>query len=147
MVAGIIAATHNNGLGSIAGVAQNVQIVPINIFNEWLLLPRGWDFVESNQSIIDAFDFARDPNRGNADVINNSWSFRTTNAGQVHLSSGIIQAITSARIQGRGGLGCVVVFSSGNFHGNCNGCFSGVAFPANVNGVISVGAVNRQGTV
>lgn len=37
----------------------------------------------------------------------------------------------------------MVVFASGNFHQN----FSGVTFPANVNGVIAVGATDRNGNI
>src|SRR5690606_6558864 len=50
---------------------------------------------------------------------------------------------TRARTQGRGGLGSIVVFSSGN----SNQAFSGVTFPANVNGVVTVGAIDRNGNI
>ncbi len=124
--AGIIAATTNNALG-ITGIAQCSQIIPINIFNG------GEDIPE----LVEAIDFAWD--EGQADVLNNSWGFINQGAQ----FDAIIQAITRARTQGRGGLGSVVVFASGNQ----NQQFSGVTFPANVNGVVTVGAINKNGGI
>jgi len=140
--AGIIAASHNT-IG-IAGVAPNAQIVPVNIFHTWLFDPyqNKWVNTETTQNVADAIEFAWDPNRGNADVISNSWGFRSTTINQVDADA-IRSAINTAMTNGRGGLGSVVVFASGN----SNQDFSGVTFPANVNGVIAVGAINRNGTV
>ena len=138
--AGIIAASHNT-MG-IAGVAPNVRIVPINIFHTWVFDPsqNRWVNIETVQNIADAIEFAWDPARGNADVISNSWGYRTTN----NVAPAIVTAINGALTQGRtNNLGSIVVFASGNWHQS----FSGVSFPANVNGVIAVGAVNRSGTV
>ncbi|MFW5761594.1 MAG: S8 family peptidase [Cyclobacteriaceae bacterium] len=77
-------------------------------------------------------------------MLSNSW----TSANPNFTSGQIIQAINNARTQGRGGLGSIVVFSSGNFHPRPGFTgFNGVAFPANVNGVITVGAIDRNGNI
>jgi len=72
-------------------------------------------------------------------VLSNSWSYIDQYADY----DNIRQAITRARTQGRDGNDAVVVFASGNF----NQLYSGVAFPANVNGVVTVGAINNQGLI
>lgn len=124
--AGIIAATTNNTLG-IAGISPCSQIVPVNIFNGG----------EAIQDLVNAIDFAW--NQGQADVLSNSWSFNDPNAE----FDAITQAITRARTQGRGGLGSIVVFSSGNNQQN----FNGVMFPGRANGVVTVGAIDRSGNI
>ncbi|RAJ08706.1 putative secreted protein (Por secretion system target) [Chitinophaga skermanii] len=126
--AGIIGATRDNNLG-VAGIASNAIIVPVNIFNG------------INNTAASAFDIATsinwawDPAQGNAAVLSCSW-------GGGAPSDAITTAINNARTQGRGGLGCIVVFSAGNF---ANGSASNVSYPANVNGVISVGAIDKYG--
>ena len=52
----------------------------------------------------------------------------------------IVAAIGRARTLGRNGLGSAVVFASGNTS-------YGVTFPANVNGVITVGAIDKNGNI
>ena len=83
-------------------------------------------------------------------MLSNSWGYRADpdNIDQVDIDV-ISAAIGRARTQGRNGLGSVVVFASGNSnpHPGCNGCFNGVTFPANVNGVITVGAIDRNGSI
>ena len=140
-VAGIIAASHNN-LG-IAGVAPNVQIVPVNIFYS-----DGQSSIQTIQNAVEAINFAW--NEGQAHVINNSWSARSTSAPNQDLAIAISDAIENARTLGRGGLGSVVVFSSGNFHLHSaleDGFFNGVAFPANLPNVLTVGAIDQRGNV
>ena len=124
--AGIIAATTNNTLG-IAGIAPCAQIIPINIFNGGEAIP----------DLVAAIDFAW--NQGQADVLSNSWGFTDPNSE----FDAITQAITRARTQGRGGLGSIVVFSSGNNQQN----FNGVMFPGRANGVVTVGAIDRNGNI
>ena len=136
--AGIIASTHNN-IG-IAGIAPSTQIVPVNIFNNWFIHTdsygvRSVRFNETAEDLATAIDWAWD--EGNADVLSNSWGYRTTSI----VSDEIVQAINRARTQGRNTLGSVVVFASGNNHQS----FSGVTFPANVNGVVTVGAIDNSG--
>ncbi|MFS4455968.1 S8 family serine peptidase [Maribacter sp. 2304DJ31-5] len=133
--AGIIGATQDN-IDGIAGIAPCADIIPVKIFN-----PRA-DAAE----IEEAIDWAWDD--GEADVLSNSWTYGTTSTTQPGFDN-IILAIGRARTMGRGGLGSVVVFSSGNSHpgGGNNTQFNGVAFPANVDGVIAVGAVSNQGLI
>lgn len=123
--AGIIGAVHNNIFMS--GVALNVEIVPVNIFVG----------TETAGDIADAIDFAWDD--AGADVLSNSWNYNTSGTP----FDAIIDAIGRARTQGRGGLGSIVVFSSGNNHNS----FNGVSFPANVNGVVTVGAMKKAGGI
>lgn len=138
---GIIAAEHNN-IG-IKGIAPSSLIIPINIFNDWYVAshPYYGQYIanrESTNDIANSIDKAWDLFQ--ADVLSNSWGYNSTNNLNV---DAIISAINRARTQGRGGLGAIVVFASGNSHQS----FSGVTFPANVNGVITVGAINRNGTI
>lgn len=145
--AGIIAASHNS-IG-VRGIAPNVQIVPVNIFNDWFI-DSYWEngslhyfvnYAEDAQDIANAIDWAYDD--GNADVLSNSWGYRTTDQNEILHADDIIAAIARARTQGRNGLGSVVAFSSGN----SNLYFPGVTFPANVEGVVTVGAVDRNGNI
>lgn len=141
--AGIIGATHDN-IG-VAGVSPCAQIIPINIFNTWALdfnFPQGQRlrWLETAQEIAAGINWAWNPNFGNAQVLSNSWGYSTTNPNLIPQSGQIVQAINDARTLGRGGLGCIVIFSSGNAHQQ----FSGVTFPANVNGVVTVGAINKS---
>jgi len=144
--AGIIAASHNT-IG-IRGIAPKVQIVPVNIFNDWSIVPypySGYDsmlvYSEDANDIASAIDWAWD--EGEADVLSNSWGYNTIDPDDVPYADNIIAAIDSARTQGRNGLGAVVVFASGNENEN----FSGVTFPANVDGVITVGAIDKNGSI
>jgi serine protease len=131
--AGFIAANHNNGEG-IKGVAPNSVIVPVNIFantTTMLDLARGIDWAW---------------NEGQADILSNSWDTKRIGVG----NPDIISAITRARTEGRKRKGCLVVFSSGNSRNyptpseDQDGDF--VHFPANVDGVLAVGALNSDGT-
>lgn len=125
-VAGIIGATSNNNIG-IAGIAQCTEIIPINIFTG----------NEEVNDIADGINWAWDD--GQADVLSNSWSFDDPNA-QFDV---IDNAIEMARTEGRGGDGSVVVFSSGNNQSN----FNGVMYPARVDGVVTVGAIDNNGNI
>lgn len=124
--AGVIGA-NNNAIG-IRGVATNVDILPIRAFAN--------GFGYSSSELAQSIEWAWRPELGNADVISNSWFWNTP-------SEDIRQAIIRARTLGRDGRGCSVVFASGN----SNQSFSGVTFPANVEGVITVGAINNQGAL
>ncbi len=130
-VAGIIAATHNN-LG-IAGLAPNVQVMPVRIFDE---IGDGTD----DNGLVNACAHA--VNNG-AEVINNSWGIFFQDGSSVtdpnHIPA-LTNCITDAMENGRNGDGIVVIFASGN-----NG--QEVTYPANVPGVISVGAVDDSDEV
>ncbi len=114
---GIVAAEGNNGIG-VAGIAYHTQILPVKIFTTWGMA--------EDAQIAEAFDYAW---QNGADVISNSWSGSSPN--QV-----IDDAIHRAKTQGRGGKGCVVVFSSGNAGKG------EVSYPGYLTDVIAVGASN-----
>ncbi|MFT3946452.1 MAG: S8 family serine peptidase [Agriterribacter sp.] len=116
--------THNTG---IADIAPLCNIVPVNIFFGG----------ETTADIANGINWAW--NQGQASVLSNSWGFTTYSQTQPGFDV-IIQAINNARTQGRSGLGSIVVFAAGNNFGNG---VNDVAFPANVNGVITVGACNN----
>lgn len=141
--AGIIGATQNNALG-VTGVYPCAQIVPINIFADWFIDGNGLTrFRETALDIAAGINWAWD--NGQAAVLSNSWGFSTANATNTNVPNfdAIVQAIENARTDGRGGRGSIVVFASGNSHQS----FSGVTFPADVNGVVTVGAINRNGAI
>ncbi|WP_074453461.1 S8 family peptidase, partial [Tannerella forsythia] len=143
--AGIIAANHN-GMG-IRGIAPQVRIIPINIFNDWFIdqifNENYWmDFVryrETVQDIANAIDAAWDTH--SADILSNSWGYGTT----PNSADAIVAAINRARTQGRNGRGCPVIFASGNAWGQQG--VTDVAFPGNVEGVITVGAIDNRGNI
>jgi serine protease len=113
--AGIIAASHNQL--HVRGVAPNVKMLFVNIF---------WPGT-TDQNIADGIGWAW---RNGADVLSNSWGY-----GPGTYVDAVKKSIDSARTYGRNGKGSVVVFAAGNEGG-------AVAFPANVAGVIAVGAID-----
>ncbi len=139
--AGIIGATHNS-LG-IRGIAPEVNIVPINIFNDWFTYLGVVHYAEDIQDIVDAIDFAWDD--AEADIISNSWSFIDPTANFDPVTQAIGRARTQGRTQGINHLGCVVVFASGNDASPYNHLT--VRFPASVDGVITVGAIDKNGNI
>lgn len=126
LVTGLIVAHQNNG--GIAGIAPGVYITPARIF-------RG-GAVASDQGIADAINFIW--NYEQAQVINNSWSCGAP-------SNAITNAIIAANSQGRGGLGTVVVFAGGNTSHRSANSIGQVCYPATLNEVIAVGAIDRNG--
>ncbi len=121
--AGIIAADHN-GIG-VAGVAPNVNILPVNIFAG----------NESTQDLANAINWAV---ANGADVLSNSWGFPNTCTAQAdNINNALVNAVTN----GRGGKGCIVVFASGNGGQNC------VDYPAWKDECIAVGAFGNDGIV
>lgn len=121
-VAGIIAAVKDNGIG-VAGVAPKCKIVPVHA-----------SFGSNNTDawLADGLKWAWNPIHGNADIISNSW-------GGGSPQPAITNAINNAVSQGRGGLGCVVLFSSGNDN-------SSVSYPAYLSNVIAVVATSTLDT-
>ena len=118
--AGSIAASHNNV--GVRGVAPLVNLISVNIFVGG----------ESNQDLADAITWAK--NNG-ADVMSNSWGF-----GSCTFSVGVLDAaIADANVNGRGGLGCVITFATGNDYNSC------VSYPGDNPDVIGVGAVANTG--
>lgn len=116
-VAGIIAAESDNGIG-VAGIAPFAKLLPVRINGAW--------GSASDAQIAEAIDFAW---QEGCDILSNSWS--GTNA-----SEAVSSAIKRAKKDGRNGLGCVIVFSTGNAgHG-------WLEFPSAMEEVIGVGAAN-----
>tara|TARA_B110000259_G_scaffold151310_1_gene170954 strand:- start:2766 stop:4985 length:2220 start_codon:yes stop_codon:yes gene_type:complete len=117
--AGIIGAIKDNNIG-IAGVAPNSKLMSISVRfsgTTLLMLANGINWAWQN----------------GADIISNSW-------GGGSQSSLLDNAINNALSKGRNGLGCVIVFSSGNSNVN------GAQYPSNSNPLIlSVGAIDRCG--
>ncbi len=139
-VAGIIAASQNNGVG-VAGIAPNVTVNAIRIFRR-TYPPESFQGtqVATDAQIGDAINYAWQGMQ--SDVINNSW-------GGGPVSNAITGAINNALSLGRGGKGAVVVFSAGNTSERQYGIIGGVVYPANLSStrnVISVGAIDRYGS-
>jgi len=118
--AGSITASHNN-IG-VRGVAPLSNIISVNIFVGG----------ESTQDIADGITWAK--NQG-ADVMSNSWGYTSCTAS----FSNINNAMADANANGRGGLGCVIIFASGNGYKSC------VDYPANNSNVVAVGAFANTG--
>lgn len=114
--AGIIAAQHNN-IG-VSGIAPNCTLMSLSL--NWNLTGIYLDQV-LNDGIIYAW-------QNGADVISNSWSGATD-------EDIVIDAINQALTNGRNGLGCVIVNSTGNNNGSA-------LFPTQHAGVIGVGAID-----
>lgn len=130
--AGIVGATQGNEQG-ISGIAPNCRIMPIRKFyaNGSAITP---------QEVEQAIDFAR---VNGADVISCSWGYTTD---ERNFYPNITNAIIRATTLGRNGLGCVVVFSTGNSAQHSNSYDGYIQFPANVDvpGVLTVGASDRN---
>jgi subtilisin family serine protease len=127
-VAGLIVAQHNNSAG-LAGIAPGVYIRPIRIFRSGT--------AASDAQIGDALNFAW---QAGAQVINNSW-------GGGPASNSITTAIQNAVTQGRSGKGTVVVFAAGNTSNRAAGIIGSVHYPGSRSEVITVSAINRNGTL
>ncbi|MCI5120991.1 MAG: peptidase S8, partial [Candidatus Electrothrix sp. AUS4] len=120
--AGIVAAASGNSRG-VSGVAPNCRIMGIRI-----AYSAGGHWVTSDAQIADGINTA--VARG-ADVLSNSW-------GGGSPSTAITNAIRNAKINGRGGRGCVVCFAAGNGNGP-------VSYPGTLSEVITVAACNEWG--
>ena len=116
--AGIIGATSDNNIG-ITGVAPNCAIMPAR---------SRFGFGGTDSWFADCIEWAW---QNNADVISNSW-------GGGSPSNQITDAINNATNLGRDGLGCIVLFSSGNDEAS-------VSYPAVLPNVIAVGATSNTG--
>lgn len=115
---GIIAAVDNT-IG-IKGVAYRAKIIPIRI---------GFDLGWSDEAAVSAFNYAY---THGADVISCSW-------GGGSPDPTLTNAINTVVNNGRNGLGCPVLFSSGNYNN------SSVLYPASLPSTIAVGAMSQCG--
>jgi subtilisin family serine protease len=127
-VAGIIGTVKDNGKG-IAGVAPNSKIMAIS----HSLVAHS----NARQQLAAAISWAR---TNGAHVINCSWGHPTALSGS-YISDAINLAVTQGRVVNGVAKGCVVVAASGN-DGN-----SYVSFPASLQNVIAVGAIDKYGAV
>ncbi|MEM0941526.1 MAG: S8 family serine peptidase [Bacteroidota bacterium] len=117
--AGIVAARQNN-IG-VSGVAPKVKLNSVSVFFGY----SGW------QVFADGINWAW---QNGADVISNSWG-----ASSGSFSSILDDALANALTYGRGGLGTVLVFSSGNANG-------AVGYPANsISTILAVGSMSPCG--
>ncbi|MGQ0765933.1 MAG: S8 family serine peptidase [Gemmatimonadota bacterium] len=121
-IAGLIAATHNNGEG-VTGIAPGVVFTVVRIFCNGDVT-----FATENQ-VSNAINYAW---QGGSHVLNNSWRWGPP-------STQIQSAIDQATSLGRAGKGSVVVFAAGNAYP------AAVAFPNYLPNVITVGAITRSG--
>ena len=124
-VAGVIAASHNT-IGT-SGIAPGVKILPVHVFTDGVALPGEY---------ADALRWAY---KNGADILNNSWGY--DNCAAPGLYQVIEDAIDSALVYGRGGLGSLVVFSAGEVS-QIPKC---VAYPATLPQVFTAGIVTPQG--
>lgn len=133
---GIVGAS-NNTIG-VRGIASNVNILPVNIVPDFTIIDpatgRRIEGFGTNIEIARAINWAW----RRADVLSCSW-------GGGNPSNDITLAIDSASNFGRNGLSCPVIFSSGNDWGNPS--ITDVAYPGNIDGVITVGAINNTGVI
>ena len=114
--AGIIAASHST---EVRGIAPNIMILPVKI--------RFGVGIPSSE-YADAINWAWD--QGNADILSNSWGPGDYDA--------VRTAINNAQTLGRGRLGSIVAFSSGNDGANQVNAAAKVC--------IAVGAINKYDT-
>lgn len=114
-VAGIIGAVSNNGTG-ISGIAPSCPLMSITIYDI--------NGVTTSSVIARAFDTARV--RG-IEILCNGW-------GGSSPSGLITDAINNAALYGRGGLGCIILFGSGNDGRNPP------VYPSQLPNVLSVGS-------
>jgi len=133
-VAGIIAATLNNGVG-ISGIAPGVKIIPIKISEE-----------NTESELADAINWAVEV--GHADIINNSWGFNNNQASPDTYPD-ITQAIDDAFTYGRNGNGTIVVCAAGNTADRNQSFpeYGFIEYPAMLPGAIAVGAIQRNGDI
>jgi subtilisin family serine protease len=101
-VAGIIAAVANNGIGG-AGIAPGASIVPIRFLAPTL----------NPNSSVDIFRYRIQ----DIDITNNSWGSAASRTLSP-LSTAEVNALRDSVIFGRGGLGVIHVFASGNSAGS-----------------------------
>lgn len=142
-VAGIIAASQDNGVGG-TGIAPNTVINLVRIFRKTYPPESNTRNPATdnatNLQIAAGINWAVNYQIGSA-VLSNSW-------GGGYPSDEITGAINNALANGRGGLGAVVVFSAGNTSQRSLGNIGAVQYPATLSSttnVISVGAIDRFG--
>ena len=122
--AGLIGALHNDV--DARGVAPQSSFFSINIFAS----------NTSNADVASGVRWAAE--QGGAHITSNSWGYSTCTDRAVEA---VAEAFDWAAVNGRGGLGTVSLVASGNDYGTC------VGFPANLESVMAVGAVDGAGEI
>jgi hypothetical protein len=130
---GIIAAATNNGTG-VAGITWNGQVVVIKVFDDQA------SFTDS-ATLAKAIEYAADPARGAAKVINLSLGIRT-----VDLSKNPDLALSNA-IGYADSKDVLMVAAAGNYQPSVSEASKTVFYPANDPRVIPVGAVDPLNTI
>ena len=131
--AGMIGAENNN-IG-IIGIAPDCRMIPIRSrYSVKEVSADGAEEIKSVGSSTYTIKAFRTAYQNGADVISNSWSLHGVTESTIY-DAVINEAIT----YGRNGLGCVVVFSTGNQSA------SAINYPANHRGTIAVGATTKYG--
>lgn len=99
---GVIGSPRDNGLGT-AGVAYDASVSMLKI---------GFTTIDSEEQPAAAFHFAV----AHHDVVNSSWGYTEAFADDRNLPAlqNLFSGMAAAATSGRGGLGAVLVFSSGN---------------------------------
>ena len=123
--ADIACGIRNNNFG-ISGVAPDAKLMAIAIKNEPATIDKRR--ISTFSQIYNAFKWATDHG---ADIISCSWTFSENKE--------IRDGINYALLNGRGGKGCIVVAAAGN-DGDKGGQ---ITFPATVDKVLAIGAVNE----
>ena len=122
--AGLIGALHNDI--DARGVAPQSSFFSINIFAS----------NTSNADVASGVRWAAE--QGGAHITSNSWGYSTCTDRAVEA---VAEAFDWAAVNGRGGLGTISLVASGNDYGTC------VGFPANLESVMAVGAVDGAGEI
>ena len=128
MVAGVIGAISNNYIG-VAGVAPNVEIMPISLrfYEDYHKLGLEWSSVDE---YVSAINFA--VNNG-ADIINCSFEGSAEHAT-------VKSAFSNALYNGRNGKGCIIVLGAGNEDAEITSYYA-----KNLPEAIVVGGINKKG--
>ncbi|RME21121.1 MAG: hypothetical protein D6806_15245, partial [Deltaproteobacteria bacterium] len=134
---GEIAATNDNGEGG-AGVCPGCSLMGVRMMDGWTT------FAQLSQGY-KAINYAV---QNGAWVLSNSWGIdqATINCGQVDMAP-YYAAVQNAVNNGRGGLGCVVLFASGNGDQNGNAMQIGPDELANMPEVMAVGGTDNNDQV
>ncbi len=127
-VAGVAAAIGDNGIGT-AGVAWGARIYPVRMLGG------------TGLTLGDMYEAMVAPVDAGAGVVNNSWGMIDGECSDVPSYQPLNNALEYARIEGRGGLGAVVVFSAGN-----SGCEVDVYPMQTQPGVLAVGSLRHDDT-
>ena len=123
-VAGLAAARGDNGLG-VSGVAWKATILPVRMIGSLSLSATRNAFVRATDA--------------GADVLNNSWGMNDAECNPLPEYQTLHDGVDYAALEGRGGLGAVVLFATGN-----DGCRSTV-YPLLANEhVLGVGSSNDR---